>query len=129
MTRNRIPNQIDDIAARRLIGCVVKFVFVFLAGMVMFALIVKHAEDRGTRAAAAFAFGGLVFGLAASILTNRAQKQLLWVIVPLPPAASICMFALRTLFGMSDELPLMVTVAPLFLSAGFLLGRSGKGLN
>jgi hypothetical protein len=126
VTRNRIPNQIDDIAARRLIGCLVKFVLLFLAGMILFALIVRHAEDRGTRASAAFAFGGLVFGLAASILTHRAQRMLLWVILPLPPVASLCMFVLRTLFGMSDELPLAVTVAPLFLSAGFLVGRSGK---
>ncbi len=123
---DRIPNQIDNIAFRRLLGCLVKFVLVFLAGMAVFALVVKHTDDRGTRAAAAFAFGGLVFGLAASILTDRAQKLLLGVFIPMPIAAALCMFALRTLFGMSEELPLIVTLAPLFLPAGFILGRSRR---
>ena len=126
MSENRIPTQIDRIATRRFLGCMLRFAVVFVLGLVAFALLVKHSHDRGARAAAAFAFGGLVFGFTASMLTSQSRKLLAGAFVLLPLVVALVLFAFRTLFGMSDALPLGLVLAPLALSAGFLIGQARR---
>lgn len=126
MSQDRIPTQIDSIATRRFLGCLLRFALVFVLGLVTFALLVKHSHDRGTRAAAAFAFGGLVFGFAGSMLTSQSRKLLAGAFVLLPLVVTLILFAFRTLFGMSNALPLSLVLAPLALSAGFLIGQTRR---
>ena len=126
MNDDPLPNQIDSIGDRRLAGCAAKALVFFVLGCLALGFTAKRTHDAGIRLAVALGMSGLVIGFAASGLTPRARGFLTRVFVLLPLVVSLLMFAYRTLFGRSEELPLRLVLAPLALAIGFLIGR-GKG--
>ena len=121
-----IPNQIDSLGDRRLAGCAVKAIVLFVLGCLALGFTAKRTHDAGIRLAVALAMSGLLFGFAASGLTPRAREFLTRVFVLLPLVVTLLLFAYRTLFGRSEELPLRLVLAPLALAVAFLIGRGRR---
>ena len=90
----------------------------------MLGLVARHTPDRPTRLAVALAVSGIVLGFGTSIIAENSRRFLRRVFVVAGLALTVVMFGHRTLFGYTRELPLLITVAPLFFSAGFLIGGS-----
>ena len=123
MNNEPIERQIEGLGDRRLLGRAVATALVVAAGGVAYRLVVGHSEDAPTRAAAALAVSGLLFGFATSSLAAKMRRLLTVALVVLPLAVSVCLFALRTVLGWSAELPMRLVAAPVCLSAGFVIGH------
>jgi uncharacterized membrane protein YhaH (DUF805 family) len=118
-----IEHQIDSIGDRQLVTCAVWFAALFAGAVVALAVTFKRSHDSGVRLAVVLGMSGLIFGFAASALAPQARKLLARVFVLLPLVVSLALFANRTLLGRAEELPLRLVLAPLALTAGFLVGR------
>ena len=127
MNNDPIPNQIEGIGNRRLLGCAAKFALAVLVGGVVLGLVARDTHNRALTGAVALALSGLLFGFATSVLTPAMRKLLRTVFVVFPLVATLMMFAFRTLFGRQAELPLLAVVAPLAFTAGFLIGQFKRG--
>ncbi|MCE5199055.1 MAG: hypothetical protein ABFD54_04995 [Armatimonadota bacterium] len=123
MTPSRIPNQIDNLGSRRLFGCIVQFALAVLFTFAAVGLVAGRAGDKHLRALVVLAFSGFVMGLGTSILTSSMRRLLKIIFIVAGLAMSTVMFALRTMFGYADSLPLVWAASPLALSLAFLLGQ------
>jgi uncharacterized membrane protein YhaH (DUF805 family) len=121
-----ISNQIDRIGERRLAGCAIRFLALVVLGCVVLGITVRRTHDPGVRLAVALGVSGLLFGFYTFCLSARAAGFLTRVFVLLPLVVSLLVFAYRTLFGRSEELPLRLVLAPLALALGFLIGRGRR---
>ena len=120
---DRITNQIEGLGNKRLLGCACWWMVLMLVGSTVLGLVIRHTSDKPIRTGVVLAFSGLLFGSATSILTNVTRRFLKTVFVVFPLVMAFVMFALSTLFGYAENLPLRMVVAPLSLTAGFLLGQ------
>lgn len=111
---------------QRLLGCMLKWAAMFVAGIIALAIVMGASPNQSLRAAAAFAFTGLVLGFSTSFLTIGARRFLLVTFIAVPIVVSLVMFAMRTVLGYTDEYPLRLVVSPIFLSAGFVVGQVRK---
>ena len=126
MNDDPIANQIENIGIRRLAGWACFWVVVVLIGGVILGLVAKHTSDKSTLAAVAFAVSGLLIGVVTSILAASSRKIMLTLFLLLPLVMSLIMFVYRTMLGSSEALPLRMIIAPLFLTAGFLVGQFSR---
>ena len=122
MNNDPIERQIEDLGNRRLAGCACWWAGVVLIGGFVLGLVAKHVRDKPTCAAVAFAVSGLLLGYVTSILASGSRKIVLMAFVVLPLVLSLGLFSFRTVLGYTHALPLRLTIAPLFLAAGFLAG-------
>ena len=104
---DRIPNEIDGIAAKRLVGCVWRIAAVLVAGGIVAKLVLGQAPDRATRAVVACAVSGFVFGLVGSLLAIKQRRVLTIVFVLVPVGLAIGLFFCRTMLGWNQEMPLL----------------------
>ena len=128
MNDDPIANQIENIGIRRLAWWACFWVVMVLIGGVILGLVVKHTSDMSTRAAIALAVSGLLIGVVTSILAASSRKIMLIVFLLLPLIMSLIMFVYRTMLGSSEALPLRMIIAPLFLTAGFLVGQFSRSI-
>lgn len=126
MDNDPIERQIEGLGDRRLLGRAVVAALLVAAGGVAYRLVVRHSEDAPTRAVAALAVSGLLFGFATSSLAAKMRRLLAIALVILPLAVSTLLFALRTVLGWSAELPMRLVAAPLCLTVGFLIGHFAR---
>lgn len=123
MNEDPIQSQIEGLGYRRLAMWVGVFALcVFAAGGVL-GLVIKHGYDRPTSVSVASALSGLLLGFATSILTPSSRRIARDALVALGLALSLIAFAMRTLFGWSHEMPLLLTVSPLLLPLGYIAGQ------
>lgn len=123
MDEDPVRSQIEGLGYRRLAAWVGMFALcVFAAGLVL-GLVVKHGHNRPTSASVALVLSGLLLGFATSILTASSRRIARNALLALGLALSLVAFALRTLFGWSHEMPLLLTISPLLLPAGYVIGQ------
>ena len=123
---NRIPNEIDGIAAGRLMGCVWRVATLLVAGGIVAKLVLGQTPDRATRAVVACAVSGFVFGFAGSLLAVKQRRVLTFVFVLIPIGLAIGLFFCRTILGMHEQLPLRLALSPLAFAACFVAGQVGR---
>ena len=118
-----IPSQIEGLGYRRLAVWVGRFALYVLAAGIVLGLVVKHGRDAPTRASVALLLTGLLLGFATSILAPESRRLARSALVALGLTMSLVGFVLRTLFGWSMELPLLMTICPLMLPLGYVIGQ------
>jgi len=123
MNEDPIRSQIEGLGYRRLAAWVGVFALCVVAAGVVLGLVVKHGGDRPTRVSVALVLTGLLLGFATSILTPSSRRIARNALVALGLALSVVAFALRTLFGWSHTLPLLLTLSPLLLPVGYVIGQ------
>lgn len=122
MSEDPIRDQIEGLGYRRLAGCFGRFALMVLACGVAVGLAAKHASV-GTALSALCLITGVLLGFATSILASSARKALLLSFAIFGAALFLVMFAMRTLFGASQEYALLETTAPLLLPVGYVIGQ------
>jgi hypothetical protein len=122
MSDDPIRSQIEGLGYRRLAGCLGRFALMVLACGLVFGLTAKHASI-GAALSALCLITGVLLGFATSILTPSARKALLISFVIFGLAFFLAVFAMRTLFGGSQEYALLEAVAPLLLPVGYVIGQ------
>lgn len=115
----RIANQIEGLGDRRLLGCFMKTLLILALGGIVLHMVVRQSEDTAKNLAVMLAISGLVMGYATSYL--RTVLKVVMATVPL--AATFVMFVMRTVLGWSNDLPLLMTLAPLVFGIAFLIGQ------
>lgn len=123
MNEDPISSQIEGLGYRRLAVWVGRFALGVVASGIVLGLVVKHAQ-KPTRASVALIFTGLLLGYATSILTPSSRRIARIALVALGLTTSLIAFTARTLFGWSQEMPLLLTISPLMLPLGYLIGAS-----
>lgn len=86
-------------------------------------MVVRQSEDTAKNLAVMLAISGLVMGYATSYLDPRMRTVLKVVMATVPLAATFVMFVMRTVLGWSNDLPLLMTLAPLVFGIAFLIGQ------
>lgn len=123
MSEDPIKSQIEELGYRRLAVLVGTFALCVVAAGVVLGLVIKHGGDRPTSASVALVLAGLLLGYATSILTLSSRRVARNVLLAMGLSLSLVGFAMRTLFGWSYEMPLLLVVSPLFLPAGYIAGQ------
>ena len=123
MNENPIQSQIEGLGYRRLAAWVGLFALSVIVAGVVLGLVVKHGHDMPTRVSVALVLSGLLLGFATSILTPSSRRIARNALVALGLALSLVMFGMRTLLGWSEELPLLLTISPLMLPLGYVIGQ------
>lgn len=119
----RIANQIEGLGDRRLLGCFMKTLLILALGGIVLHMVVRQSEDTAKNLAVMLAISGLVMGYATSYLDPRMRTVLKVVMATVPLAATFVMFVMRTVLGWSNDLPLLMTLAPLVFGIAFLIGQ------
>lgn len=123
MREDPIRSQIEGLGNRRLAAWVGVFALSVLAAGFVLGLVVKHNSDRPTRVSVALVLAGLLLGFATSILTPSSRRIARSALMALGLTLSLVAFALRTLFGWSQTIPLLLTISPLMLPLGYMIGQ------
>lgn len=123
MNQNPIRSQIEGLGYRRLAVWVGVYGLGVLVAGVVLGLVVKHAPDKATRLSVALVLTGLLLGFATAILTPSSRKIARNALVALGLTLSLTAFLLRVLFGWSHEIPLALTISPLMLPLGYVIGQ------
>lgn len=123
MDEDPIGSQIEGLGYRRLAAWVGVFTLYVVAAGVVLGLVIKHGHDRPTRASVTMVLTGFLLGYATTILTPSSRRIARNALVALGLVLSLVAFALRTLFGWSHALPLLLTVSPLLLPVGYVIGQ------
>jgi len=123
MNQNPIRSQIEGLGYRRLAVWVGVYAIGVLVAGVALGLVVKHINDKSIRLSVALILTGLLLGFATSMLTPSSRKIARNALVALGLTLSLTAFSLRVLFGWSHELSLALSLSPLMLPLGYIIGQ------
>lgn len=118
-----IRGQIEGLGYRRLAVWAGLFMLVVLAAGVVLGMVVKHSRDSPLSVSVALVLSGLLLGFATSILTPSSRRIARNALMALGLTLSLVTFLMRTLLGWSQDLPLLLTISPLMLPLGYVIGQ------